>query len=191
MSWLQFTTCKHALPTCRISNPLAITQLCIKAVCLFCSPFPHFVPRLACIPPRITTFSVFQFQLLPLERGLMNVAHIRVTSEITPPFFPKKIHQAESASPRDVWFSTQGECLSHRPQMARYWWGVRRTEMSRFWKSYSLQISCAFITHCINTWISKLCQSIFYINKETNPKRKKPTENYHLTVQFPPALNGV
>lgn len=24
MSWLQFTTCKHALPTCHISNPLAI-----------------------------------------------------------------------------------------------------------------------------------------------------------------------
>lgn len=138
MSWLQFTTCKHALHTCHISNPLAILRLCVGAVCLFCSPLPHFVPLLACNPPRITTFSVFQFQPLPLERGLMNVAHIRVTSEITPPFFPKKIHQAESASPRDVWFSTQGECLSQRPQMARYWWGVRRTEMCCFWSSYSL-----------------------------------------------------
>lgn len=115
MSWLQFTTCKHALPTCCISDPLAIIWLCIKAVCLFCSPFAHFVFLLACNPQRITTFSIFQFQLLPLERGLMNVAHIRVTSEITPPFFLKKIHQAESASPRDVWFSTQGECLSQRP----------------------------------------------------------------------------
>lgn len=138
MSWLQFTPCKHALPTCHIFNPLAIMRLYIKAICLFCFFLPHFVPLLACNPPRITTFSVFQFQPLPLERGLMNVAHIRVTSEITPPFFPKKIHQAESASPRDVWFSTQGECLSQRPQMARYWWGVRRTEMCSFWSSYIL-----------------------------------------------------
>lgn len=110
MCWLQITTCKHALPSFHIANPLAIIQLCIKAFCLFCSLLPCSVPLLACNCPRITAFSVFQFQALPLERGLMNVAHIRVTSEITPPFFPKKIHQAESASPRDMWFSTQGEC---------------------------------------------------------------------------------
>lgn len=133
MRWLQFTPCKHALLTCHISNPLAIMRLCVNAVCLFCSPSPPFCAPAACKPPRITTFSVFQFQPLPLERGLMNVAHIRVTSEITPPFFPKKIHQTESASPRDVWFSTQGECLSQRPQMARYWRGVRRTGTCCFW----------------------------------------------------------
>lgn len=160
MSWLQFTTCKHALPTCRISNPLAVIRLCIKAVCLFCSPLAHFVFLLACNPQRITTFSIFQFQLLPLEQGLMNVAHIRVTSEITPPFFPKKIHQAESASPRDVWFSTQGECLSQRPQIARDWWEVRRTGMCSFWDSYN---QLALYRYSILTLIYTVCKLLFWI----------------------------
>lgn len=138
MSWLQFTPCKHALLTRHISNPLAIMRLCVEAVCLFCSLSPILCPGLPATLQESVPFSVFQFQPLPPERGLMNVAHIRVTSEITPPFFPKKIHQAESASPRDVWFSTQGECLSQRPQMARYWWGVRRTEMCCSWSCYIL-----------------------------------------------------
>lgn len=135
MSWLQFTACKQALPSCHISIPLDIMWLYVRAVYLFCSPFPHFVPCLPTNLPKSLPFSIFQFQLLPLERGLMNVAHIRVTSEITPPFFSKKIHQAESASSRDVWFSTQGECLSQRSQMARYWWGLRRTGMCCSWNS--------------------------------------------------------
>lgn len=56
MSWLHFTPCKHALPSCHISNPLAIMWLCVKAVYLFCSPLPHFVP---CSPTNLQKSLLF------------------------------------------------------------------------------------------------------------------------------------
>lgn len=64
MSWLQFTTCKRALPTCHIFNPLAILRLWVEAVCLFSSPFPHLCRS---SPARITTF--FRFPISAASSG--------------------------------------------------------------------------------------------------------------------------
>lgn len=115
--------CPHVISPIHYLSSASMLEL---FVC-FVPHSPIVCPLLACNLPTIVPFSVFQSQPLPPARGLMNVAHVRVTSEITPPFFPKKIHQAQSASPRDVWFSTQGKRLSQRPQMARYCWGARGT----------------------------------------------------------------
>lgn len=97
MSWLQFTACEHALLCCNISNSLPILWLCINVVC-FVPLSSILVPTCQQIPQKLLLILIFQFQLLPWSQGLMNVAHITVTSKITPPFFPKEIHQAESAS---------------------------------------------------------------------------------------------
>ncbi len=53
------------------------------------------------------------------KRAVMNVARVRLTSEITPAFSWRKFISASCGGPRDPWFSTQGECSS---------WGLGRQD---------------------------------------------------------------